>query len=149
MVRGQKKQKEYLSPSELINLNDEKAELRSTLKELEEGAGSGNRGSEVQAGQLNREIARIDNAINERTPVKARGIEKDALLKEEKELEEAIAAGMPTRFEMRRPTENPGAVRKHMEWGKRNQSRIERYVKIQRILRPMEPKSIEVLRKDK
>lgn len=147
MVRGQKKTQEYLSPSEHQALNDEKQELRATIKEIEEGAGEGSRS--VSVDQLRKEEAKIDRMISERTPVNVRAIEKDKLAKEEKELEEAIAEGMPTRYEMQQPSKNPGAVRKHMEWDRRNFKNISRYVQIQRILRPMEPKSIEVLRKER
>ena len=147
MTRGQKKQKEFLSPSELQGLKDEQAEIRSVIKEVEEGVGSGSRQADV--GQLNREVRRIDKVIEERMPEKLRGLEKDKFAKEERELEERISEGMPTREEMRYPTKNPGAVRKHMEWDKRNAANISRYVYIQRQLRPEEPKSIEVLRKEK
>ena len=147
MTRGQKKQREFLSPSELQGLKDEQAEIRSVIKEVEEGAGTGSKQADV--GQLNREVRRIDKVIEERMPEKIHGIAKDNMAKEEKALEERIAEGMPTRDEMRYPTKNPGAVRKHMEWDKRNAANISRYVYIQRQLRPDEPKSIEVLRKEK
>jgi len=98
---------------------------------------------------LKNEINRIGAAIHHGTPGNIRAIEKDKLIKEEKELEDAIAKGMPTFYEMRQPTKNPGAVRKHMAWSRRNKQNIARYKQIQRILRPLEPKSIEVLRKEK
>ena len=147
MTRGQKKQRELLSPSELQGLKDEQAEIRSVIKDVEEGVGSGARQADVN--QLNREVRRIDKVIEERMPEKIHGIAKDNLAGEEKALEAKIAEGMPTRDEMRYPTKNPGAVRKHMEWGRRNEGNISRYVYIQRQLRPNEPKSIEVLRKEK
>jgi hypothetical protein len=130
-------------------LKEERHELETTIKEAETGAGSGNRGSELDTASLKRQIQRIDSAIEDRTAETVRGRDKDALIKEETELKEQIALGMPTRYEMNQPTKNPGAVRKHIEWGKRNQKNIERYVQIQRILRPMEPESIETLRKEK
>ena len=146
MTRGQKK-REYLSPSELQGLNDERAELQSVKKEMAEGAGIGARQADVS--MIDKQIAGIDRAIEERTPEKIHGLVKDKVYKEEEALEAKIALGMPTRDEMRFPTKNPGAVRKHMEWCKRNEGNISRYVAIQRQLRPMEPKSIEVLRKEK
>jgi len=147
MVRGQgtKKKQEYLSPSEIQHLQEEKRELESNIKEIESGVGGG----QVNVAALQGQIKSLNNAIEERTAPKPTIITKDRLAAEEKELESAIAEGMPTRDEMRRPTRNPGAVRKHMQWGERNQQRIERYVEIQRILRPLEPKSIDVLRKEK
>ena len=150
MTRGHgKKKQEFLSPSEVQSLRDEKQELQATLNELQNGAGSGTSGSGINIAGIKGEMARIDKAIEERTPEKPSSITKDRLEKEEKALEERIAEGMPTRDEMARPTKNPGAVRKHMEWCKRNQASIERYVQIQRTLRPMEPKSIDVLRREK
>lgn len=148
MVRAQKKKQEYLSPVERENLESEKKELETTLAELEE-SGKGTQAEQIDRSRIKAEISRLDHAIEIRTPGRVRAIEKDRLHKEEKELEEKIAEGMPTKYEMRRPTENPGAVRKHMAWCNRNEGRIERYREIQRLLRPFEPKSIENLRKEK
>ena len=150
MTRGQKKPKqEFLSPSEIQNLQEEKHELQSTIKELEGGAGVGSAGAAIDISGLKRQVSRIDHVIEERTPERVRGLDKDRMAKEESALEERIAAGMPTRDEMRYPTKNPGAVKKHMEWCRRNENDISRYVEIQSRLRPNDPKSIEVLRRDK
>jgi hypothetical protein len=147
MVRGKGKAgpKELLTPSELQGLNEEKHDLESTIKEIEDGAGDGR----VSIDGLKNQIKKIDYAIHARTPDKPTAYAKDGLYAEEKRLEKEIAVGMPTRYEMRKPTENPGAVRKHLEWDARNKENIQRYVEIQRTLRPSEPKSIEVLRKAK
>ena len=126
-------------------MQDEKRDVDSTIREVESGAGDGR----IDVGKLKAESRRLGDAIDERAPAKATGMTKDRLVKEETELEEKISEGMPTRYEMAQPTKNPGAVRKHMEWCKRNQANIERYVQIQRTIRPFEPKSIEVLRKEK
>ena len=134
-----------MSPSEVQSLQDEKRELEATEREIQEGAGDGR----IDASRIRKEISRIDNAIGERTPERVSGTRETSLKKEEESLELKIAEGMPTRDEMMRPTKNPGAVRKHIEWCKRNQASIERYVQIQRTLRPLEPKSIEVLRREK
>jgi hypothetical protein len=135
-----------LSPAETQSLQDEKRELEATVREIEqEGAGDGR----VDLNKIRTEISRLDNIIGDRTPTRVSGSQKDKLHSEEKSLEASIALGMPTRDEMARPTKNPGAVRKHMEWCKRNQNAIKRYVQIQRELRPNEPKSIEVLRREK
>lgn len=145
---GTQKVQQLLSQTEIEGLQDEKKELQSTLREIESGAGQGtSRG--VDVGMLKKQIASIDAAIAGGTAATPRAVDKERLVKEEKELEDKIAKGMPTQYEMRYPTKNPGAVRKHMEWSKRNQSFIERYVQIQRILRPFEPKSIENLRAEK
>ena len=141
--------KQYLSNSEVESLTDEKRELEVALNELKSGAGAGSAGAQVDVAKIERDIKRIDNAIEEgRAPV-ARGIEKDRLAAEERELEDELRQGMPTQWEMRKPSLNPGAVRKHMQWGERNFARIKRYVEIQKILRPHEPRSIENLRKEK
>jgi hypothetical protein len=149
MARATKKKKvEYLSPSERESLEVEKQELKATLREMK-SSGSGTQAEQIDRDRLKKEIDYLDHAIDVRTPKEPRGVAKDKLAKEERELEEAIAEGMPTRFEMRRPSQNPGAVRKHMSWSQRNAQRINRYREIQRLLRPLEPKSIESLRKDR
>ena len=148
MVRGKGKS-QYLSQSELESLKEEKKELANALAEVQEGAGIGTAGSQIDLSRLKRDMGRLDAAIEAGTAPTPRAVEKDRLVKEEQELEEAIAQGMPTQYEMRKPSLNPGAVRKHMEWGVRNQKDIQRYVEIQRILRPHEPKSIENLRREK
>jgi len=148
MVRGKGKS-QYLSQSELESLKEEKKELEIALTEVKEGAGVGTSGSQVDISRIKRDMARLDAAVEAGTAPKPRAIEKDRLVAEEKELEESIAQGMPTQYEMRKPSLNPGAVRKHMEWSNRNQRDIQRYVEIQRILRPHEPKSIENLRREK
>ena len=150
MVRGQHKAtKQYLSQSEVEAMQEEKRELNVALAEVEQGAGAGTQGSGVDVSKIKREIKRVDDVIEAGKAPIARGIEKDRLAKEEAELEEKIALGMPTVWEMRKPSQNPGAVRKHMQWGERNFQNIKRYVEIQKILRPLEPKSIEVLRKER
>jgi len=140
--------KEYLSQREIDGLNDEKKELETALYESNE-YGAGTQGAQVDKAKLKSEINRIGAAIHHGTPNQVRAVEKDKLAKEEKELEDTISTGMPSWYEMHQPTKNPGAVRKHMAWSKRNKVNIDRYKQIQRILRPLEPKSIEVLRKEK
>jgi len=139
---------EYLSLSEREGLEGEKKELEATLAELAQ-SGAGTQAEGIDRDRLRGEIKRLDVAIGERTAPSARGAEKDRLVKEEEELEEILKQGMPISYEMRRPSQNPGAVRKHMNWTERNLANVERYRTIQRILRPNEPKSVENLRKDK
>ena len=146
MVRAKKHPTEILSHSE-------KTELESQIKDLEgalnQAQGYGKEGAGIDQTAIKRQMAQLQNEIDIRTPKTARGKEKDALVKEEKELEEQIAAGMPTWYEMRNPSKNPGAVRKHQHHTDRNVARVERYRTIQKILRPMCPKSVEELRKDR
>ena len=148
MVRATKKKDEYLSQSERMGLEQDKKELEQTLAEAE-GSGIGTQAEGIDRDRLRGEIKRLDVAIGERTPTKPRGPEKDKLVLEEKEIEKQLMEGMPSWYEMRKPSMNPGAVRKHMAWCERNTPAIERYRQIQRILRPMEPKSVESLRKEK
>ena len=140
--------KEYLSPTERENLQSEKRDLENTLKDME-GYGIGTAGAAIDKSAITREISMLGNAIDERTAPTPRAVEKDRLVKEEKSLEDAIALGMPTWYEMNKPTRNPGAVRKHMAWSDRNKLNIKRYRQVQRILRPLDPKSIESLRKER
>lgn len=146
MVRGRPK-KEYLSPTEIQGLKEEQREIQDTIRQVEDGVGVGARSADVTA--LKRQSENIDRIVAEGSAPEVRGANKDRLWKEEKELEEKIAEGMPSRDEMRYPHRNPGAVRKHLAWSARNERSIERYREIQRTLRPMEPKSIEVLRREK
>jgi len=148
MVRPKKKTTEYLSPAERVSLESEKKELETTLTAMQD-SGRGTPAEQIDTDRIKGEIKRLDVAIEERTPARVRSTDKDKLIKEEKDLEEKIAEGMPSWFEMRKPSMNPGAVRKHMRWCERNAARIERYRTIQRMLRPFEPKSIEALRKEK
>lgn len=137
-----------MSQSEREAIQSERRELEDTLNELE-GYGKGTQAEQIDAHRIKSEIQRLDNAVSARTPKEVRGVQKDKLMAEEKEIEDALKVGMPTWFEMRKPSMNPGAVRKHMNWLVRNNPRIERYREIQRILRPMNPKSIESLREEK
>jgi hypothetical protein len=152
MVRGQGTVKaalpvgRYLSNSEIDSINEEKQEMLQVLKEIESGAQSG---QQIDAGKIKREIAHLDDVIRVGSAPEASGKEKDRLAKEQEELESTLRAGMPTVDEMRHPARNPGAVKKHMRWGERNFANIQRYVAIQKVLNPDEPKSIENLRKEK
>jgi hypothetical protein len=150
MVRGKGtvvETKETLSFTEKEGLLDEKKELQATLSEIQANPGSSKAGM-IDTSTLRAKINRIDHAINIREVEQVRGKSKDSLYREEREIEDHLAQGMPTRYEMDHPARCPGAVRKHMAWDARNKQAIQRYVEIQRILRPEEPKSIEELRKE-
>ena len=148
MVRGKGAvlaPKEILSSSEIAGLRDEQKELESTIRESEDG----DRAVGVDISALKRRSAQIEHAIETRTPEEAKGKAKDSLVREERELEDFIANGMPSRYEMDHPARCPGAVRKHQMWCNRTDKAVRRYVEIQKILRPGEPKSVEALRKEK
>ena len=147
MTRAKPKKK-ILSQGEIEGLKDEKHELETSLKEVE-SYGKGTAAEQVDTGKMESDIRRLEDTIEYGTAKSPRGNDKDKLAKEEKELEDAISEGMPSWYEMHQPTKNPGAVRKHMAWSDRNKINIGRYKQLQRILRPLEPKSIEVLRKER
>jgi len=146
MTRGKGKVKEILSTTEREVLQGERRELQDALKN-EYGVGTS--AQQIDKDKIKKQIDNIDRAIADREPPKVRGAEKDAMAKESERIEEELREGMPTRDEMRYPVRNPGAVRKHMNWDKRNSEKIERYRYIQRVLNPDDPRSVENLRKDK
>ena len=137
--------RESLSQSEKEGLLDEKKELQSSLAEVQAAPGSA-KAQMMDVNQIKAKINRIDHAIEIREVPKARGRDKDSLVREEREIEDRLVVGMPTKYEMDHPARCPQAVRKHMAWDARNKALIQRYVEIQRILRPEEPKSVEELR---
>ncbi len=141
--------KQLLGSGEIENLKEEKRELENALRESE-GYGSGT-GRDINRGAIQNQIKKLDNAIDMGTPGKIPGRTKDQLAARAKELETQFEQGMPTRDEMSRPGKNPGAVKKHMMWLKRNEfnGSVDEYRQIQRTLNPGEELSIERLRKDK
>ena len=138
--------KEILSHSEIQGLKEEKHDLEVSIQEAKESHGASRN---IDVAQAQAKIRRIDHAIEIREVPEARGLKKDSLVREEREIEDRLVVGMPTRFEMDHPARCPGAVRKHLSWLSRNNPLIERYVEIQKILRTEEPKSVEELRTDK
>jgi hypothetical protein len=94
--------------------------------------GKGTAAEMIDQGKLRSEIQRIDKVIQNGTPVKVSGLQKDRLVAEAKELAAKIQDGMPSRDEMRRPTNYPGVIQKNQEWEKRNKGNIERWKQIQR-----------------
>jgi hypothetical protein len=136
--------KKMLSSSEIAQLNDEKKELQNILQE----AGDKDRATNVDIYAIQNRIKLIENQLTARETPEVSGSMKDKLIREEKDIEDKLIVGMPSRREMAMPHKFPQAVRKHMAWDARNDKLIRRYVEIQNILRPEEPKSIEELRKD-
>ncbi len=140
------KPKEILSYTERAGLEDQKKELQSAIRESEDK----DRAMGIDINEAKRKIQNIDRAIEDRSVDEARGVSKDKLVREEREIEDfLVSSGMPTRYEMDHPARCPGAVRKHLKWLDRTRKAVGRYVEIQKILRPEEPKSVEALRKDK
>jgi len=130
---------------------DEKRELQSAQREAAEYGKGTERDGVVNVSVIQRQIERIDKAIEEGTPGKLTGMQKDALVKEAMDLEERFKEGLPTKYEMDHPAKCPGAVRKHMKWLLRFEKTgmVERYKNIQRLLNPGEELSWESLRKEK
>lgn len=139
---------ELLSKSEREGLENQKAELESQLKELDE-FGQGTPAAQMDKAEIKRQIARIEKALAARETPHVTGAKKDELIKEAHEIEEKLRDGMPTRDEMNHPARYPGAVRKHLNWLKRNAALIERYRHIQLLVNPDQPESVETLRKDR
>lgn len=139
-----------MTPGELADIEGLKNEAEATLKHVEEHQITG-AGEMVDKQRLKQEIARYDAIIHEGTPAKVRGINKDKLTEEARSLETEMQKYMPTREEMDHPERNPGAVRKHMKWGDKNQQNIQRYKEIMRTLEPEDPTatSIDKLRREK
>jgi hypothetical protein len=146
MVRAKKHPARILSQTEIEGLREEQRELQ---EQLDTSYGVGTAASQIDKGRLKARIAEIDHIIGELSAPSVRGASKDRLVKEAEELEEQLAVGMPTRWEMDHPAKCPGAVRKHINWESRNRARIERYRYIQQVINPDAPRSVESLRKDK
>lgn len=132
-----------LSESQISHLEEERKDLQRVIEE----SGDRDRAKGVDLQAVQARIRHIDKELLERSVPEASGAMKDKLVREERDIEDKLVVGMPSRYEMDHPNKRPGAVRKHLAWLGRNDKLIRRYVEIQRILRPEEPKSIEELRK--
>ena len=150
MVRGKKKavkKQKVLSQTEVANIKEERKDLQDTLASAE-GTGIGTPAEQINKSLIKSQIERFDKIIEEAKPGRLTGMQRDALGKREKELENFFQVGLPTRYEMDHPAKCPGAVRKHMAWTQRTKVLVKEYRDIQRLLRPGEERSIEQLRKD-
>jgi hypothetical protein len=135
-----------LSHTEIATLEDEQKEIQSTIREAEDK----DRAVGIDVAQLKARADHIDRELEARAVESVRGVNKDKIVREEREIEDfLVSSGMPTQYEMDHPARCPGAVRKHLKWLDRTRKAVARYVEIQKILRPEEPKSIEALRKEK
>ena len=147
MVRA-KGHKEILSPAEKQTLMEEKRELEQVRNERKE-YGIGTSAEAMDTAKIDSQIKRLDQTLADGEAPKVRSVDKDKIIKELADLERDLQVGLPTRDEMRKPGDNPGAVRKHMGWVERNMKTIERYRYLQRLINPYDPKSVESLRKEK
>jgi hypothetical protein len=150
MVRGHggKGHGEILSAAETESLRGEQQEAINALKE-KESYGKGTAAEQMNEASLRRQIKNIEDQIQARQMPKVSGIEKDRMVKELEELKETLQIGLPTRDEMDKPSKNPGAVRKHLNWQAKNGKNVERWRYLQRVLHPDDPQSIEQLRREK
>jgi len=143
------KDKHILTPIERKGLEDEKRELEGTVRGLEkEGWGTGTTRS-IDKDKIKKQINYLDKAIHEGTPTRMKGVTKDKIHREARELADKIQKGMPSGDEMRRPDRHPGSVMKHVMWQKKNAADIERWKQLQRRLDPNDPttSSVENLRR--
>lgn len=76
-----------------------------------------------------RQLRALQRTVAELTPQPFQGKEKDAAAARERELREAMLAGMPTKAEMR--LNPPGAVGKLQRWTKANAERIQEWKHLQ------------------
>lgn len=137
-----------LTPAEKESLLDQKAELEDTLKQIQQ-FGVGTAASQIDVTSIERQIKWLEATMDYGALPEIKGKHKDDLIKEADQIEEILKVDMPCREEMRHPARYPGAVRKHLNWNKKNHGRIERYRQIQRLINPEAPKSVEELRRDK
>jgi hypothetical protein len=148
MVRPKAKAVEYLSNTERDVLDEQKKDFETQLKDIKE-FGAGTPAAQMDASAIQKQIKRIDKVIEEREAPKVSGSRKDELYKECEKIREILVQGMPTKYEMDHPAKCPGAVRKHLNWLRKNTTLIERHRTIQRLINPDEPMSVEDLRKEK
>lgn len=139
---------EFLSKTERDVLDEQKKDLQTQLKDIKE-FGAGTPASQMDSSAIQNQIKRIDKVIEEREAPKVSGTRKDELYKECQQIREVLVQGMPTKYEMDHPAKCPGAVRKHLNWLRKNTTLIERHRTIQRLINPDEPESVEDLRKEK
>ena len=148
MVRPKAKEAQFLSRTERDVLDEQKKDLETQLKDIKE-FGTGTPAAQMDASAIQKQIKRIDKVIEEGEAPKVSGSRKDELYKECQQIREILVQGMPTKYEMDHPAKCPGAVRKHLNWLRKNTKLIERHRTIQRLINPDEPESVEDLRKEK
>ena len=148
MVRPKGKEVQLLSRTELEGLQDQKKDLEGQLKDLNE-FGQGTAAAGIDKSVIQQQIKRIDKVIEDREPPRVSGSRRNELEAECEKIRAILVQGMPTKYEMDHPAKCPGAVRKHMNWIRKNTAMVERHRMIQRLINPEEPMSVEDLRKEK
>ena len=134
MVRGKKK--ELLSPGELKDLQTERKEVQSHIRELEDGSGAGTRAAAIDRANLAKAEQRLGKVIADHSPRDVRGGDKDRLAARANELREKISEGMPTYDQMWKTSKHPGIVRQNLEWSRRNTANVKEYKQVMRQLEP-------------
>jgi hypothetical protein len=150
MVRGKGIRQSTLSASEVEGLKAEREEIRETLKAADgtDRYGAGTRAEGIDRAALQRQDARLRDAIEAGGPRKLSGSMKDKMADECRSLEEGIKHDMPTRAEMEDPRRHPGAERKHLNWERKNIHNILKWKDLKRQLNPGDPtcSSVENIR---
>lgn len=150
MVRGKGIRPSTLSVSEIQGLQEERREIQESLKETEgkDRYGAGTRAEGMDRAALQRQDAKLRDAIQAGSPGKISGSQKDKMHEEVQRLEEEIKHNMPTRAEMEDPRHHPGAERKHLGWERKNIHNILKWKDLKRQLNPGDPtcSSVENLR---
>jgi len=144
MTRGKGKAK-ILSQGERESIVGLKQEAESNLREAKQ-YGAGTQATGIDQSKIVAEIKHYDKVLAEGTAPKVRGSVKDEMRAEVKELQAKLQAGLPTRYEMDNPGRCPGAVHKHLNWMKRNDSNVARFREIQRTLEPDDPTATDIER---
>jgi len=144
MTRGKGKAK-ILSQGEVENIKGLKQEAESNLREAKQ-YGVGTSATGIDQSKIIAEIKHYDKVLAEGVAPKVRGSVKDDMRTEAKALQEKMQQGMPTRYEMDNPGRCPGAVHKHLNWMKRNDSNVARFKEIQRTLEPEDPTATDIER---
>jgi hypothetical protein len=145
MVRG-KGTKTILSPGELKDLQTERKEIETNMRELDEGAGAGTRAAAINRANLQKAQQRLEKTIVDHSPKVIRGGDKDRLASKAQELREKISQGMPSYDQMWKPTAHPGIVRQNLDWQRRNAGNINEYKQVMRQLEPGDPSASSVER---
>jgi hypothetical protein len=146
MVRGKGVAKQILSPGEIKDLQMERKEIETNMRELDEGAGAGTRAAAINRANLQKAQQRLDKTIVDHSPKVIRGGDKDRLASKAQELREKISQGMPSYDQMWKPTAHPGIVRQNLDWQRRNAGNINEYKQVMRQLEPGDPSASSVER---
>ncbi len=109
-----------LRPNQVAALANEKQALEGMLT-----APDYVRNQIQDKGSMLKQVRSIDRMLHEDAPTPLIESERDAAVREERELREQLTHGMPTQAEMRRAP--PGAIDKHRKWEGQNKGKILRW----------------------